>query len=207
MVSQTQSDKDRVIIFDTTMRDGEQSPGASMTLEEKLELAKILDEMGVDVIEAGFPIASQRRLRGRAARSPRRAKNSIVCGLWRAPPKDIDRCAEAIRAGQARPHPHLHLHQSRAHEVQAADGAATRCCEAVIAPGHPGPQPVPTTWNGRPRTPPAPSRFPLPLRRGRDQGRRHHHQHPRHRRLHRAGGICRRCIAMLRESRANADKA
>src|SRR5665213_1183189 len=49
---------DRVIIFDTTMRDGEQSPGASMSLEEKLELSKILEEMGVDVIEAGFPIAS-----------------------------------------------------------------------------------------------------------------------------------------------------
>ncbi|MCA3724808.1 MAG: 2-isopropylmalate synthase, partial [Phenylobacterium sp.] len=50
--------KDRVIVFDTTMRDGEQSPGASMSLEEKLELAKILEDMRVDVIEAGFPIAS-----------------------------------------------------------------------------------------------------------------------------------------------------
>jgi 2-isopropylmalate synthase len=50
--------RDNVVIFDTTMRDGEQSPGASMSLDEKLELAKILEEMGVDVIEAGFPIAS-----------------------------------------------------------------------------------------------------------------------------------------------------
>src|SRR3990167_4447382 len=50
--------RDRVIIFATTMRDGEQSPGASMSHDEKLELAKILEEMGVDVIEAGFPIAS-----------------------------------------------------------------------------------------------------------------------------------------------------
>jgi 2-isopropylmalate synthase len=50
--------RDNVVIFDTTMRDGEQSPGASMSLEEKLELAKILEEMGVDIIEAGFPIAS-----------------------------------------------------------------------------------------------------------------------------------------------------
>jgi 2-isopropylmalate synthase len=50
--------RDNVVIFDTTMRDGEQSPGASMSLAEKLELAKILEEMGVDIIEAGFPIAS-----------------------------------------------------------------------------------------------------------------------------------------------------
>ena len=63
MTSQTQSDKDRsldrVVIFDTTLRDGEQCPGATMTHEEKLEVAALLDEMGVDVIEAGFPIASE----------------------------------------------------------------------------------------------------------------------------------------------------
>ena len=51
--------KDRVVIFDTTLRDGEQCPGATMTFEEKLEVADLLDEMGVDIIEAGFPIASQ----------------------------------------------------------------------------------------------------------------------------------------------------
>ena len=58
MASQTQSDKDRVVIFDTTLRDGEQCPGATMTFDEKLEVAELLDDMGVDVIEAGFPIAS-----------------------------------------------------------------------------------------------------------------------------------------------------
>ena len=52
------SDKDRVFIFDTTMRDGEQSPGASMSLEEKLQISRVFDELGVDIIEAGFPIAS-----------------------------------------------------------------------------------------------------------------------------------------------------
>ncbi len=51
--------KDRVLIFDTTLRDGEQSPGATMTYAEKLEIAELLDEMGVDIIEAGFPIASE----------------------------------------------------------------------------------------------------------------------------------------------------
>ena len=54
----TDTDTNRVLIFDTTMRDGEQSPGASMNLEEKLRLAEVLEEMGVDVIEAGFPIAA-----------------------------------------------------------------------------------------------------------------------------------------------------
>ena len=52
------SDKNRVVIFDTTMRDGEQSPGASMSLEEKIQISRIFDELGVDIIEAGFPIAS-----------------------------------------------------------------------------------------------------------------------------------------------------
>ena len=58
MTTPTQSDKDRVVIFDTTLRDGEQCPGATMTHEEKLEVAELLDTMGVDIIEAGFPIAS-----------------------------------------------------------------------------------------------------------------------------------------------------
>ena len=54
----TKNDSGRIIIFDTTLRDGEQSPGAAMTLEEKIEVAEMLDAMGVDIIEAGFPIAS-----------------------------------------------------------------------------------------------------------------------------------------------------
>ena len=58
MSNETQSAKDRVVIFDTTLRDGEQCPGATMTHEEKLEVAELLDDMGVDIIEAGFPIAS-----------------------------------------------------------------------------------------------------------------------------------------------------
>src|SRR6201995_2289832 len=92
----TPSEKDRVIIFDTTMRDGEQSPGASMSHDEKLELAKILEDLGVDVIEAGFPIASNgdfEAVKGIA----QIVTESVVCGLARAAPIDIDRCAEAIR--------------------------------------------------------------------------------------------------------------
>jgi 2-isopropylmalate synthase len=96
MTSKTQSGQDRVVIFDTTLRDGEQCPGATMTHEEKLEVAELLDAMGVDVIEAGFPIASEGDFAA-VQEIARRAKNAVICGLSRAGFKDIDRCAEAIK--------------------------------------------------------------------------------------------------------------
>ncbi len=91
-----QGARERVIIFDTTMRDGEQSPGASMSLEEKLELAKILEEMGVDVIEAGFPVASNGDFEA-VRRISEIVTESTICGLARATQRDIERCAESIR--------------------------------------------------------------------------------------------------------------
>ncbi|HEY0651401.1 2-isopropylmalate synthase [Phenylobacterium sp.] len=90
------SDSARVIIFDTTMRDGEQSPGASMSHDEKLELAKILEDMKVDVIEAGFPIASNGDFEAVRAISEI-VTESTVCGLARAGAADIERCAEAVK--------------------------------------------------------------------------------------------------------------
>src|SRR3974377_1245849 len=96
MASQTQSDKDRVVIFDTTLRDGEQCPGATMTHEEKLEVAELLDDMGVDIIEAGFPIASEGDFAA-VHEIAKRAKKAVICGLSRAAFKDIERCAEAIK--------------------------------------------------------------------------------------------------------------
>jgi 2-isopropylmalate synthase len=101
MSTQAASEKDRVIIFDTTLRDGEQSPGATMTHEEKLEVAELLDTMGVDVIEAGFPIASDGDFHA-VREIAQRTRNAVVCGLSRAAPKDIDRCAEAIKPAQKR---------------------------------------------------------------------------------------------------------
>ena len=83
------NEKDRVRIFDTTLRDGEQSPGAAMTHEEKLEVAALLDEMGVDIIEAGFPIASNGDFEAVSAISAT-VKNAVVCGLSRAGFKDIE---------------------------------------------------------------------------------------------------------------------
>ncbi|MDB0060040.1 2-isopropylmalate synthase [Planktomarina sp.] len=96
--------QDRVLIFDTTLRDGEQSPGATMNHAEKLELAEMLDDMGVDIIEAGFPIASEGDFNA-VREVAKRSKNSVICGLARANIKDIDRCAEAVQhAAQPRIH-------------------------------------------------------------------------------------------------------
>ncbi len=96
--------KDKVLIFDTTLRDGEQSPGATMTHDEKLEIAELLDEMGVDIIEAGFPIASEGDFRA-VSEIAERAKNAVICGLARANYKDIDRCWEAVKHAKA---PRIH---------------------------------------------------------------------------------------------------
>lgn len=95
---------ERLIIFDTTLRDGEQSPGASMTKEEKVRIAKALERMRVDVIEAGFPIASPGDFDSVQAVA-RTIKDSTVCGLARALEKDIDRAGEALKeANSARIH-------------------------------------------------------------------------------------------------------
>ncbi|MEE2999017.1 MAG: 2-isopropylmalate synthase [Pseudomonadota bacterium] len=85
-----------IIIFDTTLRDGEQSPGASMNLSEKLRIAEVLEEMGVDIIEAGFPIASDGDFEA-VNEISKIIKDSIICGLARSSRGDIDRCAEAIK--------------------------------------------------------------------------------------------------------------
>jgi len=86
----------RVIIFDTTLRDGEQSPGAAMTLGEKLRIALLLEEMGVDVMEAGFPIASKGDFES-VNTIAKTIRNTSVCGLARAHLGDIERAAEAIK--------------------------------------------------------------------------------------------------------------
>ena len=97
-------DQDRVLIFDTTLRDGEQSPGATMSHNEKLEIAGLLDDMGVDIIEAGFPIASEGDFAA-VSEIAKRSRNSVICGLSRAQFPDIDRAWEAVKhAAQPRIH-------------------------------------------------------------------------------------------------------
>jgi 2-isopropylmalate synthase len=98
------TNSNEVLIFDTTLRDGEQSPGATMTHDEKLEIADLLDEMGVDIIEAGFPIASEGDFNA-VSEIAKLAKTATICGLARANYKDIDRCWEAVKHAKS---PRIH---------------------------------------------------------------------------------------------------
>ncbi len=109
------TEQDRVLIFDTTLRDGEQSPGATMTHAEKLEIAALLDEMGVDIIEAGFPIASEGDFEAVKAIA-QQSQNAVICGLARAQLPDIDRCWEAVRHAK-RPRIHTFIGTSPLHRA------------------------------------------------------------------------------------------
>ncbi len=119
--------KDRVLIFDTTLRDGEQCPGATMTFEDKLEVASLLDDMGVDIIEAGFPIASEGDFEA-VSEIARRTSRATVAGLARAIEADIARAGAAVRPAK-RPRIHtfvstspIHLaHQMRKTEAEVLD--------------------------------------------------------------------------------------
>src|ERR1700742_5040954 len=134
MTTQTDSNKDRVLIFDTTLRDGEQSPGASMTHEEKLQVAEALDEMGVDIIEAGFPIASNGDFEA-VVEVAKRTKNAGVGGVARPFPADIARAGEAIRhAKRGRIHTFvstspIHL----AHQMKKTEEQVLEIISATVA--------------------------------------------------------------------------
>jgi 2-isopropylmalate synthase len=120
---------DRVFIFDTTLRDGEQCPGATMTFEEKMEVADFLEEMGVDIIEAGFPIASEGDFQA-VSEIARRIKKSVVCGLSRAGEADIDRAGEAVK-NAARPRIHTFLSTSPVHRKHKLQKSAEQVLEMV----------------------------------------------------------------------------
>ena len=123
------SDKNRVFIFDTTMRDGEQSPGASMSLEEKIQIARVFDDLGVDIIEAGFPIASPGDFEAVSAIS-KILKNSIPCGLARATKKDIDACYEALKTA-SRFRIHTFISTSALHMKHKLNMAPEKVLDAI----------------------------------------------------------------------------
>ena len=123
------SKNDRVYIFDTTLRDGEQSPGASMTLEEKLQVAELLDTMGVDIIEAGFPIASNGDFES-VTEVAKLVKNAQVCGLARAGAKDIDRAGEALKHAK-NPRIHTFISTSPVHMKHKLQMSPEDVMEAV----------------------------------------------------------------------------
>ena len=128
--------KDKLIIFDTTMRDGEQSPGASMTQEEKIRIAQLLEKMKVDVIEAGFPAASPGDFSAVQAVAGM-IRESTVCGLARANPKDVERAGEALKlAASGRIHTFIatspiHMkHKLRMHPDQVVEHAVAAVTQA-----------------------------------------------------------------------------
>jgi 2-isopropylmalate synthase len=130
----TTASDDQVVIFDTTLRDGEQCPGATMTFEEKLEVADCLDAMGVDIIEAGFPIASEGDFEAVTAIA-RRVKRAVVAGLARAINADIDRAGEAVRHA-ARPRIHTFVSTSPihlAHQMRKTEAEVLEIITATVS--------------------------------------------------------------------------
>ena len=109
----SERDTERVLIFDTTLRDGEQAPGCSMNLSEKLQIATVLEEMDVDIVEAGFPIASNGDFEA-VAEVAKRLKTATVAGLARATRKDIDRAWDALKFAK-RPRIHTFISTSPLH--------------------------------------------------------------------------------------------
>lgn len=107
------SGNDYVVVFDTTLRDGEQSPGAALNVDEKVEIARGLEQLGVDVIEAGFPISSPGDFRA-VERISEEIRNCTICGLTRANREDIDAAAESLKKA-ARPRIHTGLGVSDLH--------------------------------------------------------------------------------------------
>lgn len=121
---------EKIKIFDTTLRDGEQSPGAAMTLEEKLRIATQLEAMGVDIIEAGFPASSEGDFQAVSVIA-KQTKNAIVCGLSRANRNDIQRAANAVKQG-ARGRIHTFLSTSPVHMKHKLQMEPEQVLEAII---------------------------------------------------------------------------
>ena len=138
----------RVVIFDTTLRDGEQSPGASMNLDEKIRIAQTLEDMGVDVIEAGFPITSGGDFEAVQAIA-RIVTRSTVAGLARATKTDIERAAEALKpAPRKRIHTFistspLHMKYKRQMEPDAVHEKVRERLERSLAAARRGERGIP----------------------------------------------------------------
>jgi 2-isopropylmalate synthase len=123
---------ERILIFDTTLRDGEQSPGYSMNTREKVELAKQLARLGVDVMEAGFPIASQDDFEAVRAVAKCLKDGPIVAGLAWAKDVDIDRCWEAVK-GAERPRIHTFIATSEIHIKYKLKSTQAEVLDATVA--------------------------------------------------------------------------
>lgn len=123
--------REQITIFDTTLRDGEQTPGINLNMAEKLALARQLERLGVDVIEAGFPAASKGD-REAVAKIAAELKDTAVCGLCRALPGDIDACWQALRHAAA-PRIHIFLATSPIHMKYKLKKTPEQVIEAAVA--------------------------------------------------------------------------
>ena len=145
---------DTVRIFDTTLRDGEQSPGIALNAAEKVEIARQLERLGVDIIEAGFAISSPGEVEG--IRAVAHAVDCVVASLARTNDEDIDAAIESLQRREQPSHPRLHRHLRHPPGAQAADVA--RAGDRV---GRPRPWRAPRrsrrTSSSRARTRPAPT--------------------------------------------------
>ena len=172
---------DKLIIFDTTLRDGEQSPGASMTKDEKLRIARQLERLKVDVIEAGFAASSNGDFDAvKAIANVDRGQRRVLAGA-RQRPRHLARGRGAEGRG-AGAHPHLHRHQRAAHGEEAAHDARPGV-RAVQAVGALRAQPVRRRRVLARGRLPLRRRLPVPGARDGDPRGRHHDQHARHRGL------------------------
>ncbi len=176
---------DRVMIFDTTLRDGEQSPGCSMTRPEKLRVARALAELGVDVIEAGFPAASKGDFDSVSAVA-REVHGPIICGLARCNADDIELAAKAVAAAE-RQRVHVFLATSAIHRQYKLNMAQ----DEILRLAAEGRRARARAVRGRGVLPRGclahRDRVPGAGGRGGHRRRCHHGEHPGHGRLHGAG--------------------
>ena len=166
------NDPNRVVIFDTTLRDGEQSPGCSMNLAEKLEMARALRDLGVDIIEAGFPIASPGDFESVQAIA-REIRGPIIAGLARCNVADIDRAAEAVKDAPKK-RIHVFLATSAIHREFKLKMTPEEIVQAMRSKASNGRAATARTSSSRPRMPPAPNWISSPrsARRPSKPGRR-----------------------------------
>src|ERR1700704_6502724 len=123
-------DSARIVVFDTTLRDGEQAPGFSMDVSSKLTLARTLDELGVDIIEAGFPIASPADAEG-TRQVAREIRRPVIAALARCRPQDIDEAAKALEPAR-RKRIHTFLATSDLHLERKLRITREACLTAII---------------------------------------------------------------------------
>src|SRR3990170_2183410 len=141
-----------VVIFDTTLRDGEQAPGNSMTPEAKLRLARQLDLLGVDVIEAGFPSASDGDARAVRAIADE-VRRPVIAALARCHDRDIDLAGEALRGGGRRAGASTSSSPPPTCTSSTSCGSPARTASPERARRSSGRGASPTTWSSPPRTP------------------------------------------------------